>query len=41
LDEFDDAEEIVRSLIDEYKAAETENYIDWGQANDNEDGGID
>jgi len=30
LDEFDDSKEIVESLIDEYKAAEKPDYIDWG-----------
>lgn len=29
LDEFDDSEEVVKSLIDEYKAAEKEDYINW------------
>ena len=40
LDEFDDAEEIVKNLVEEYKAAETDSYIEWGQAND-KDGDID
>jgi len=31
LDEFDNAEETVRGLVDEYKAAETSSYIEWGQ----------
>ena len=31
LDEFDDAEETVRSLVDEYEAAERQDYIEWGQ----------
>lgn len=29
-DEFDDAKEVVDSLVDEYKAAESSNYVDWG-----------
>lgn len=29
-DEFNSSEEVVKDLIDEYKAAEKENYIDWG-----------
>eukprot|EP00455_Lapot_gusevi_P052697 TRINITY_DN8062_c0_g1_i4.p1 TRINITY_DN8062_c0_g1~~TRINITY_DN8062_c0_g1_i4.p1 ORF type:complete len:466 (+),score=90.15 TRINITY_DN8062_c0_g1_i4:76-1473(+) len=32
LDEFDNAREIVASLIDEYKAADTPNYVNWGSA---------
>jgi tubulin gamma len=30
LDEFDDSKEIVEQLIEEYKAAEKPDYIDWG-----------
>lgn len=30
LQEFDDSEEIVRNLIDEYEAAESQEYLDWG-----------
>jgi tubulin gamma len=30
LDEFDDSKEAVESLIAEYKAAESKNYLDWG-----------
>jgi tubulin gamma len=30
LDEFDSSREVVQSLIDEYKAAETEEYVHWG-----------
>jgi len=30
LDEFDDSKQIVESLIEEYKAAEKPDYIDWG-----------
>ena len=41
LEEFDDAEDVVRSLVDEYKAAETESYIEWGQSKDNGDGDMD
>ena len=29
--EFDDAHNVVQDLIDEYKAAETQNYVDWGK----------
>jgi len=36
LDEFDDAKEVVVSLSDEYKAAETEDYIKWGLLGDAE-----
>jgi len=34
LDELDDAREVVVSLSDEYKAAETEDYIKWGLMGD-------
>ena len=30
LDEFDDSKDAVESLIAEYKAAESKNYLDWG-----------
>lgn len=30
LQEFDDSEETVRNLIEEYEAAESQNYLDWG-----------
>eukprot|EP01052_Picozoa_sp_SAG31_P003156 SAG31_NODE_119_length_23948_cov_9.957105_3_plen_197_part_00 len=30
LEEFESAREVVQSLVDEYKAAETEEYIHWG-----------
>mmetsp|Transcript_120124 Transcript_120124/g.339946 ORF Transcript_120124/g.339946 Transcript_120124/m.339946 type:complete len:467 (-) Transcript_120124:115-1515(-) len=36
LDEFDRAKEVVVSLSDEYKAAETEDYIKWGLLADQE-----
>lgn len=36
LDEFDQAREVVVSLSDEYKAAETEDYIKWGLLTDQE-----
>ena len=29
-EEFDDSRETVQSLIEEYTAAEKENYLDWG-----------
>ena len=31
LDEFNEAEEVVRGLIDEYGAAERQDYIEWGE----------
>jgi tubulin gamma len=31
LDEFNDAEEVVRGLVDEYAAAERQDYIEWGE----------
>jgi tubulin gamma len=31
LEEFDHSEEIVRSMIEEYAAAERSDYIEWGQ----------
>merc|ERR1719436_2268746 len=34
LDEFDHSKEVVTSLSDEYKAAETEDYIKWGLLGD-------
>lgn len=30
LDEFNEAEEVVRGLVDEYAAAERSDYIEWG-----------
>ncbi|CAB1099032.1 unnamed protein product [Ectocarpus sp. CCAP 1310/34] len=30
LDEFEDSREVVASLIEEYKACESPNYINWG-----------
>jgi tubulin gamma len=30
LDDFDDSKEAVESLIAEYKAAESKNYLEWG-----------
>lgn len=36
LDEFDHSREVVASLIDEYKAAETKNYLDWTVNNANQ-----
>jgi tubulin gamma len=38
LDEFDDSEETVRKLIEEYAAAEKEDYINWGAGEDEKDG---
>lgn len=31
LDEFNESEEVVRGLVDEYAAAEMSDYIEWGQ----------
>eukprot|EP00929_Paragymnodinium_shiwhaense_P037899 TRINITY_DN20104_c0_g1_i1.p1 TRINITY_DN20104_c0_g1~~TRINITY_DN20104_c0_g1_i1.p1 ORF type:complete len:470 (+),score=121.61 TRINITY_DN20104_c0_g1_i1:279-1688(+) len=36
LDEFDQAKEVVSGISDEYKAAETEDYIKWGLLADQE-----
>jgi tubulin gamma len=42
LDEFDNAEEVVHCLIDEYEAAERSDYIEWGQGKaDNSVGSMD
>lgn len=30
MDEFEDSREVVQDLIDEYQAAEKENYPEWG-----------
>lgn len=30
LSEFDESREIVQSLIEEYKASESSDYINWG-----------
>lgn len=35
-DEFDDSAEVVRSLIDEYKAADKADYLQWGEAVEDE-----
>eukprot|EP00002_Diphylleia_rotans_P040521 TRINITY_DN9620_c0_g1_i1.p1 TRINITY_DN9620_c0_g1~~TRINITY_DN9620_c0_g1_i1.p1 ORF type:complete len:459 (+),score=72.61 TRINITY_DN9620_c0_g1_i1:43-1419(+) len=32
LSEFDDSREVVMSLINEYQASETENYLEWGSS---------
>jgi len=32
LDEFDDAREVVTSMIEEYKASEKVDYATWGQS---------
>lgn len=31
LDEFADAEEVVRGLVEEYAASEKSDYIEWGE----------
>jgi len=41
LDEFDDARDVVTSLRDEYVAAESEDYVDWGLDDDDDDLGAD
>ena len=38
-EEFDSAEESVQKLIEEYEAAEKEDYINWGMQEDLRDGG--
>lgn len=38
LEEFDSSKEVVEQLIDEYKAAERVNYVDWNDDYKNEDG---
>jgi hypothetical protein len=32
LEEFDDSAEVVRTLIEEYKAAEKSDYLQWGES---------
>ena len=36
-DEFDDAKAVVESVVDEYKAAEKEDYVEWGFEDSNAD----
>ena len=38
MDEFIDAEEVVRGLVEEYAASERQDYIDWGEEDDGKDG---
>ena len=38
LDEFNESEEVVRGLVDEYAAAERQDYIEWGEENDKSEG---
>ena len=38
MDEFNDAEEVVRGLVEEYAAAEKQDYIEWGEEKDGADG---
>ena len=38
LDEFSDAEEVVRGLVEEYSAAEKSDYIEWGEEDDKDAG---
>lgn len=40
-EEFDSAEESVVKLIEEYEAAEKEDYVNWGATEDMRDGGAD
>ena len=37
LDEFDDARDVVTDLRDEYAAAETDDYVDWGSGPGDDD----
>jgi len=37
LDEFNDAEEVVKGLVEEYAASERQDYIEWGE--EEKDGG--
>lgn len=37
LDEFDDSEQVVAGLIEEYKNAEKSDYIDWNLDNFDEE----
>jgi tubulin gamma len=39
LDEFDNAEEVVRNMIEEYAASEKADYIEWGAQMDMRDDG--
>jgi tubulin gamma len=39
LEEFDSAREVVEDLIEEYKAAESPDYINWGDSGDMMGGG--
>lgn len=39
MDEFDSAEETVIKLIEEYEAAEKEDYVNWGATEDVRSGG--
>ncbi len=39
LEEFDQAEESVVNLMQEYEAAEKDDYISWGTSEDMRDGG--
>jgi len=41
MDEFDNAQESVVKLIEEYEAAEKEDYVNWGAADDLPEGGGD
>ena len=38
LDEFADAEEVVRGLVEEYAASEKSDYIEWGEEEEGADG---
>lgn len=41
LDEFNDAEEVVKGLVEEYAAAERQDYIEWGEEEDKDNGNND
>jgi hypothetical protein len=38
-DEFDDSREVVQSLVQEYIACESPNYIQWGASGEDGSGG--
>lgn len=40
LDEFDNAREVVQSLVDEYKASEQADYATWGQTQEDAAGDV-
>ena len=40
LDEFDDSRDVVQSLRDEYIAAESPDYVEWGVGEEDDAGGL-